>query len=78
MQIHLCKKSLERLASRSASLIEALRDREHVPAVKDCLNRCERCERGELIGIADGTPFGAPSVDAFLESLDALADDDEL
>jgi len=78
VQVQLCKKALERLEPRSASLIEALRDREHVPAVKDCVNRCEQCERGELVAIADGTPLGAPTVDDLLASLDALAAADDV
>ena len=76
MQIHLCKKSLDRLAGGPASVTSVLRDREHSPVVKDCLSRCERCEVGGIIAIADGMPMGAPTLDAFLNDLDALAADD--
>lgn len=76
MQIHLCKKSLDRLAGGSASVTSVLRDREHSPLVKDCLNRCERCELGGMIAIADGMPMSATTLDAFLSELDALVADD--
>ena len=76
MQIHLCKKSLDRLAGGPASVTAALRDREQSPVVKDCLNRCERCERGGVIALADGMPMSAETLDAFLSDLDTLAADD--
>ena len=77
MQVHLCKKSLERTPSGAAAVISALRDREHVPIVKDCLARCERCERGEAVAVVDGAPLGAPTFEALLLDLDALAADDD-
>ena len=58
VQIQLCKKSVERLPGALPSVLSALRDREHSPVVKDCLNRCEGCERGGLIA----KRFSAPSV----------------
>ena len=76
VQIQLCKKSLERLPGGSASVSSVLRDREHSPVVKDCLSRCERCELGGMIAIADGMPMSAPTLDAFLSDLDALAAED--
>ena len=76
MQIHLCKKSLDRLAGGPAAVSSVLRDREHSPVVKDCLSRCERCERGGIIAIADGMPMSAATLEAFLSDLDALAADD--
>jgi hypothetical protein len=76
VQIQLCKKSVERLPGALPSLLSALRDREHSPVVKDCLNRCEGCERGGLIAIADGMPMSAPTFEAFLNDLEALAAED--
>lgn len=73
MHVQLCKKSLERAPSGAAAIISALREREHVPVVKDCLNRCERCDRGEAIAVVDGAPVGAASFEALLLDLDALA-----
>ena len=76
MQIQLCKKSIERLAPGLPSMISTLRDREHTPVVKDCLNRCERCDLGGVLAIADGMPMSSSTFEAFLSDLDALAADD--
>ena len=76
MQVQLCRKSVERLPGALASVLSDLRDREHSPVVKDCLNRCEGCERGNLIAIADGMPMSAPTFEAFLSDLEALAAED--
>jgi len=76
VQIHLCKKSLERLEGGAASVTSLLRDREHSPIVRDCLNRCETCDRGGMIAIADGMPMSAATLDAFLTDLDTLAADE--
>jgi uncharacterized protein YuzB (UPF0349 family) len=76
MQVHLCKKAVERAPGGAAAIVSALREREHVPVVKDCLNRCERCERGEAIAVVDGAPLGAPSYEALLRDIDALAAED--
>ena len=76
MRIELCKKSIERLTTDSAPFLSALRDREHAPVVKDCLNRCQRCDLGFVIATADGTPLGASTLDDLLADLDALAAED--
>lgn len=76
MNIQLCKKSIERLPGGSAATLSSLRDREHTPIVKDCLNRCQRCDLGGVIAVADGTPLSAPTLEALLEDLDALAADE--
>jgi hypothetical protein len=76
VEIHLCKKSIERLSPGLASVISALRDREHTPVVKDCLNRCQRCDLGGVLAVADGMPLSAQTFEAFLSDLDALAADD--
>jgi hypothetical protein len=41
--------------------------------VKDCLNRCQKCELGFVLATVDGTPLGASSVTALLADIDALA-----
>ena len=76
MQVELCKKSLERLNTDLAPLLSALRDREHTPVVKDCLNRCQRCDLGFVIATADGMPMSASTLDDLLGDLDALAAED--
>lgn len=74
MQIQLCQKSVVRLADGNA-LLAALRERDHVPVVKDCLNRCQGCQMGLVIAVADGSPMSARDADAFLAELDELAAD---
>jgi hypothetical protein len=76
MQVELCRKSVERLGAPLAELVSALREREHTPVVKDCLNRCQRCELGFVMATVDGTPLGASSVTALLADIDALAAED--
>ena len=76
MQVELCRKSLERLGAPLAPLISELREREHTPVVKDCLNRCQKCELGFVMATVDGTPLGASSVMALLADIDALAAED--
>src|SRR5690349_11037927 len=49
MQIQFCRKSLERLGPNKESLLDALRERQHTPIVKDCLNRCIDCNGGLLM-----------------------------
>lgn len=73
MQVELCRKSFERLGAPLADLVSALREREHTPVVKDCLNRCQRCELGFVMATVDGTPLAASSVTALLADIDALA-----
>ena len=76
MQVELCRKSLERLGAPLADLLSELREREHTPVVKDCLNRCQKCELGFAMATVDGTPLGASSVTALLADIDALAAED--
>ena len=68
--------SVERLGASLASLLSELWEREHTPVVKDCLNRCQKCELGFAIATVDGTPLGASSVAALLADIDALAAED--
>lgn len=72
MQIQLCRKSLERLGPGSEPLLEALRQRQHTPVVRECLNRCNDCRLGQLMATADGIPIEAKDGDALLRSLDEL------
>ncbi len=76
MQVELCRKSLERLGAPLAPFLAELREREHTPVVKDCLNRCQKCELGFAMATVDGTPLGAASVTALLADIDALAAED--
>jgi hypothetical protein len=76
MQVELCRKSLERLGAPLDPFISELREREHTPVVKDCLNRCQKCELGFLMATVDGTPLSASSVTALLADIDALAAED--
>jgi len=57
-------------------LLSALRDREHAPVVRDCLNRCQRCDLGFLIANVDGMPLGAANSQELLDQLDQLAAED--
>ena len=76
MQIQLCKKSIERLGPAMAPLLEELRERSYTPTVKDCLNRCQNCERGLIVVTAEGMPMAAHSVEKLLSDLEQLADED--
>ena len=77
MQVELCRKSVERVGAPLALLLSELREREHTPVVKDCLNRCQKCELGFVIATVDGTPLGAAGVTALLADIDALAAEDQ-
>lgn len=76
MVVHLCKKALDRLPDRGANLSATLREREHVPVVKDCLERCVACDRGVLVAACDGAPVSAGTADKLLATVDALAEDE--
>jgi hypothetical protein len=76
VEIQLCKKSVERVTPDLAPLLSALREREHTPVMKDCLNRCQRCDLGFVIATADGTPLSVSTIDQLLGDLDALAAED--
>jgi uncharacterized protein YuzB (UPF0349 family) len=77
VKVELCKKSLERNGAQpAATLLSALRDREHVPVIRDCLTRCQRCDLGFLIVNVDGMPVGAANGEELLRQLDELAAED--
>ena len=68
---------LKRQGPGARDLLDGLRDRGHTPRVKDCLDRCDPCEK-ELIALIDGIPVRQPTVDALLEMVDELDDEDDL
>jgi uncharacterized protein YuzB (UPF0349 family) len=74
MQVQLCKKSIERPGGDA--LVEALQDREHTVIVKDCLNRCQGCNLGLFIAVADGSPLSGKTADKILADVDELAADE--
>jgi hypothetical protein len=77
MMILLCKKSLDRIGAAGIKLVADLREREHTPVIKDCLDRCMGCDKGLLIAAADGLPMSAAKADKLLATIDAIAADDE-
>jgi hypothetical protein len=76
VQVELCRKSVERVGAPLGPLLSELRAREHTPVVKDCLNRCQKCELGFVMATVGGTPLAASSVTALLADIDALAAED--
>jgi uncharacterized protein YuzB (UPF0349 family) len=75
MQVKLCKKSLARLGGGRAALLEALEEREHTVLLQECLNRCQACDLGVLIALADGVALSAKAPEKLLADLDELAAD---
>ena len=76
MIVRLCSTGLVKLGAPGAQLISTLRDRGIVPAPQTCLDRCQTCER-QLIAVADGIPISAPTPEALLAQIEALAAEDE-
>lgn len=76
MMIRLCQAGLVRLGAEGQRLLATLRERDWTPVTQSCLDRCRVCER-QVIAVADGLPLAAPSVDALLEQIAELADEDE-
>jgi len=76
MKVQLCRKGLERLGPGMEPLLDALRERELTPVVRECLSRCQECNAGQLLAIADGMPLGAANAERLLADLDELAADD--
>jgi uncharacterized protein YuzB (UPF0349 family) len=73
MRVELCKKSIER--PEGQELVAALQDREHTVVVKDCLNRCQGCNLGLFIAVAEGAPLSGKTADKILAAVDELAED---
>jgi hypothetical protein len=72
MEIQFCRKSLERLGPGTEPLLAGLRQRQHTTVVRECLNRCQDCQRGRLMASADGVPLDAEDGDKLLADLDEL------
>lgn len=72
MVVQLCKKSLDRLGAAGKQLVSDLRERDHTPVIKDCLDRCTGCDKGLIIASADGMPLSAAKPEKLLESIDAI------
>lgn len=77
MMIRLCQAGLNRIGSEGQRLLSTLRERGLTPVTQGCLDRCRVCEQ-QVIAVADGLPLAAPNVDALLEQITELADEDEL
>ena len=74
MRVLLCKKSLVRVDAL-VSLPDALRERDHTPITPDCLQRCQKCDQGFLVALADGAPLSCSTAEELLAAVDELAED---
>ncbi len=75
MIIQLCKKAIERLGPEQKPLLSSLRDQEHTLVVKDCLDRCQACDKGLIIATVDGMPVSAGTAAKLLATVAELSDD---
>jgi hypothetical protein len=73
--IQFCKKSIERLGAEMKPMLATLRDQEHTVTIKDCLDRCQACDKQLIIATADGTPISAVNPAKILATVAALAED---
>ena len=55
----------------------ALGTRDHTLFMQECLNRCQACELGVLVAVADGMALSAKDPATLLADLDELAADAE-
>jgi hypothetical protein len=74
--VQFCKKSLERLGAEMKPMLSTLRDQEHTVTIKDCLERCQACDKQLIIATAGGAPVSAVSPAKILATVAALADDE--
>jgi uncharacterized protein YuzB (UPF0349 family) len=74
MRVELCKKSIDR--PEGQQLVSDLQDREHTVVVKDCLNRCQGCNLGLFIAVAEGAPLSGKTAEKILVEVDTLAADE--
>jgi hypothetical protein len=74
--IQLCRKSVERLGAEAKAMLSSLREEEHSVALKDCLERCQACDKGLIIATVDGMALSAIDARAFAEKLAQLAADE--
>ncbi len=74
MIIDLCKTGL--LMAKAKDLPDHLRDQGYQVNVHDCLDRCDTCDMGGILGRVDGIWLAAGKKDRFLgrleETLEAL------
>jgi uncharacterized protein YuzB (UPF0349 family) len=73
--VQFCKKSIERLGAAMKPMLSTLRDEEHTVTTKDCLERCQACDKQLIIATADGTPISAADPAKILATVAALAED---
>jgi hypothetical protein len=73
--VQFCKKSIERLGAEMKPMLSALRDQEHTVTIKDCLDRCQACDKNLIIANGDGMPISAVDPAKILATVAALADD---
>ncbi len=76
MIVQLCKVAVTRLGD-GGRLVNDLREREHQPVIKDCLDRCTTCETGVLVASAGGTPVSLRTATELLAKVDALAAEED-
>jgi hypothetical protein len=74
--IQLCRKSVERLGAGAKPMLSSLREQEHSVALKDCLERCQACDKGLIIATVDGMALSAIDARAFADKLAQLAADE--
>lgn len=75
MIVQFCKKSLDRIGAAAKPMLSTLRDEEHTVTIKDCLERCQACDKQLIIATADGTPVSAVDPAKILATVAALAED---
>ena len=75
MNIQLCRKSVERLGAEMKPLLESLREAEHTVVLKDCLERCQACDKQIIIASVDGMPVSAVTATKLLATVAELAED---
>jgi hypothetical protein len=73
--VQFCKKSIERLGAEMKPMLSTLRDQEHTVTIKDCLERCQACDKLLIIATADGAPISAVNPAKILATVAALAED---
>jgi hypothetical protein len=74
--IQLCNKSVARLGAGAKPMLSSLREQEHSVVLKDCLERCQACDKGLIIATVDGMPLSAIDAAAFVDKLAQLAADE--
>lgn len=77
VRIELCKTGL--LMAKARGLPETLKTMGHEVSVQDCLDRCETCDMGGILGRIEGEWIAAGKEERFLlrveEAVDLLSQD---